>query len=661
MAETRTLKFGLPQWSSGQTDSPSREDFNEAFLNIENLAARIQFGPLADRPLPSIIDRIYVDESGTFYRDTGSAWVQIGFPKNAVKITKTEGTDPGIWIEVPVSLGADAIRTTHDTKIRFRVQANGDVVASSTRLYQSDTPAPANNLPHTVALATKAASASGVSIYGQNAQAANLLETKSAAGANLSEMTPSGDVNALGRLMAGTLVPQDAQLFVQGNGAARPVALLRTPNNGLTANTAMQVETMNGSLGLLKLDGTGRLAVGSRNNKTILAGDSLAMNLNYTGANGGATEIEQARAVFRNTSSGYGVAGLSLVQQPGDTAASASLGIFAGGTAAGNDEAPERVRLGDNAEKHGARFLAVLPDWTPLAVRAVLGQTAPLLSIQSVNKDILMQVGSEGTTTVRNLIAQGADQNVFGGGILSGGEITGSNLRAVQGAGAGAGVLSQINKAAAVGSHFLAQDEDGKKKAVINRDGTLEIASDAGAVQAGAVLLTMRGQQYRQNGRKLQSFDVDSGKWGSISSAFSAEYYATISQDVDDAWVTLKWGGETNDSEGVYDWTTDTGQIKVPFTGLYDVRALGHVRMAFTGGGAGTFMVNGVRQDKYRRDFSRTIGFDTVSLILNDLVPLNKNDVIEFQLRIDSWLARVPTLLSGEYRSRLSIRFAGTL
>lgn len=38
MAETRTSRFGLVQWGVG-TDSPSRLDFNEAFLNLENRAA----------------------------------------------------------------------------------------------------------------------------------------------------------------------------------------------------------------------------------------------------------------------------------------------------------------------------------------------------------------------------------------------------------------------------------------------------------------------------------------------------------------------------------------------------------------------------------------------------------------------------------------------
>lgn len=38
MAETRTSRFGLVQWSSGG-DSPARTDFNEAFLNLENRAA----------------------------------------------------------------------------------------------------------------------------------------------------------------------------------------------------------------------------------------------------------------------------------------------------------------------------------------------------------------------------------------------------------------------------------------------------------------------------------------------------------------------------------------------------------------------------------------------------------------------------------------------
>lgn len=660
MAETRTAKFGLPQWGSGQTDSPSREDFNQAFLNIEELAGWIKYGPLADRPLPEIADRIWIDDAGTIYRDTGSTWAQIGFPKNSVKITKTDGPDPALWVDVPVALDSDAIRTTHDGSIRFRVLANGDVVASSTRLYQSNVAAPAANLPHTVGIASKSASASALTLYGAANQSANLFETKASSGADLTQITASGDVNTLGRLMSGALSAADAQLFVQGQGATRPVALLRTPVNGLTDNTALQIETMNGSIGLLKVDGSGKAAFGSRNNKALIAGDNLAVNLNQTGANGGTTDIAIARQVFRNTTNGFGVAGITVRQQPGDTASSASLGFFAGGSAANNNQAPERLRLGLNDKKQGALFPAVLPDWTPVVVRAADDQTAPLLTVQGDDGGLLAQVGFNGALSSRSVTTLSTDASTFGGSVTAGGLVQGTNLRAVQGAGAGAGVFSQIRKNASSGFHFLAQDEDGKRKGAWNRDGTLEIASDTTAVPAGAVLLTMRGQEYRQNGRKLQSFDTDSGKWGSISSAFSAEYYAEVSQNVNNNWVTLKWGSESNDSEGVYQWADNTGQITVPFTGLYDVRALSHLRMNISGGGAATFMINGVRQDKYRRDFARTL-FDSVSLNLNDLVPLQKNDVLEVQLKIDSLFFSVPTLLSGEYRSRLSIRFAGTL
>ena len=54
MAETRTLKFELPQWSSGTTDSPSREDFNEAFANIENWGAGLS--PLVAAAMDGAID-----------------------------------------------------------------------------------------------------------------------------------------------------------------------------------------------------------------------------------------------------------------------------------------------------------------------------------------------------------------------------------------------------------------------------------------------------------------------------------------------------------------------------------------------------------------------------------------------------------------------------
>lgn len=658
MTETRTPRMRLPQWSSGTTDSPSREDFNEAFFNLEKWAGRFEYGPLADRPSPEVEGRYYVDTDGVIYRDTGTQWAQVGFPKNAVKITKTEGNEPALWIDLPASTTADAIRTTHDNKNRFRVQANGDVVASSTRLYQSDAAAPANNLPHTVGVTSKSANASGVTVYGAAAQSGNLIETKTSTSADLTQITASGDVNTLGRLMAGSLTPQDAQLYIQNSGTTRPALLARTNTTLPNANTAVAVENQSGATQLLKLDNSGRLAVGNRDNKAINAADNVAVNSNYTATNSGTSSLIQAQLVFRNTASGFGVGGLVVRQQPGDTSAGSSLGVVAG-TAGADGLAPERVRFGVNDAKHGARFVANEPDWAPVVVRGAVSQAADLLLAQDSDENKVAGINYRGDGVLRSLATTGTGLNAFSGPITSAGEIQGTNLRVIQGSGNNAGVLSQIKTTATTGQHFLAQDENGAAKARLNRDGTLEIGMDTNAVAAGAVLLTMRGQQYRQNGRKLQSYDQAAQRWSTFESAFAAEYYTQTSQSVKNAWVAINWFGETNDTENAFGFTSGSSKITVPFTGWYDVRALAHCSMNFTGAGSATFRINNNLELKYRRDYAKAVGFDVVTLSLNDLVYLNANDTLEFMIQIDSFFFTATTLNSGDYRSRCAIRFAG--
>lgn len=659
MVETRTARLSLPQWSSGATDGPSREDFNEAFGNIEKWAARFEYGPLASRRAPLLADTYWVDETGTIYRDTGTAWEPIGSPRNALNIVKESGTAPAIRTENPQGFeDVDAIRTVHAGKNRFRVTGDGHVLASSARIWPSDAAAPASTYPGTFALATRSGAHAGVSVFGSAGQASNLLETKTSGGADLTQLTASGDVYTANRGSIGSLAPADSQLFVKGSQDARPEILVRGSNPSLHDGPTVQVQNSDGTVSLLKLDGRGRLAVGNRNNPAQLTGDVLALNTNATAQNNGATAQDQARLVFRNTSAGSGVAGLQTRQEPGDRANTASLGIFAG-TSPDGAQAPERVRFGITPDKHGARFTSADDQWTPVVVRGTPGQTAPLVALQRGDGTNVAQFGPDGTLTARKVVSTSTDPSTMAGDLTVNGKITGQSLRAIQGSSTEVGVVSQIKAAAAAGSHFVAQDEQGVPRARINRDGTLEIGMDTNAVNPETTLLTMRGRQYRQNGKKLQAYDAEAGKWGSFESAFGAEYYATTRTDVDNSWTAIPWGGEANDTENAFTHLVNSPKVVVPFTGWYDVRALSHVTMNFTGSGAGTFRINNVLEMKYRRDFPRALGFDVVTIAISDLVFLNAGDSIEFMVKIDSFLFNVRTLNSGDYRSRMSLRFTG--
>lgn len=660
MAETRTLRMGLPQWSSGQTDSPSREDFNEAFANIEKWALRTEFGPLTGRRAPGVENTAFVDtESGTIYRDTGSQWQQIGSPRNFLNIVKETGTDPAIRSEIPLGLTNDAFLSVHNGKNRFRVTANGDVVSSSVRLYQSDVLPPANNLPVTVGIIPKSAAASGLAVWGNPGQTGNLFESKTSAGADLAQINSSGDVNTIGRVSVGSLQPAAAQAFFKGTQEARPVVLARSSNPLLGTGPVLVAESSDGGFSLMRLDATGRLALGHRGGG-IVATDLLALNTNIAGANNGTTPSVVGRVVFRNGANAQGIAGFDLRQEPGDGVNAGSLGIFAG-SSGDNAESAERVRLGLNGPKIGARFTASAPDWSPLVVKGVAGQVADLLGLQRADGTVVAGIGADGAIRAKSLVTTSTEQSNFAGDIATPGTLRGSALKAIQtNANADNGILVRTFKNASAPFPFLRmEDEAGKSRARINYDGSLEIGMDTDVLTAGATLLRMRGQDYRQNGRKLQSFDQEAGRWGSFESAFAAEYYSLTAQNVKNQWVGIIWNGEANDTEGAFGYVDNSSKVTVPFTGWYDVRALAHCDMNFTGSGSATFQINNVIEMKYRRDYARALGWDVVTLTLNDLVYLNRGDSLEFVVQIDSFLFTTKTKNTGDYRSRMSIRFAG--
>jgi hypothetical protein len=79
MAETRTSRFGLVQWGVG-TDSPSRLDFNEAFINLENRAAYDDGASAVVLPVTNVVAGRYAmvapgGANKTLYRRSdGGSW-----------------------------------------------------------------------------------------------------------------------------------------------------------------------------------------------------------------------------------------------------------------------------------------------------------------------------------------------------------------------------------------------------------------------------------------------------------------------------------------------------------------------------------------------------------------------------------------------------------
>lgn len=114
MAETRTSRFGLVQWGVG-TDSPSRIDFNEAFLNLESRAAYDDGVTRASLPVINVVaGRSVLVVNGankTLYRrsDAGS-WDYVG--GSTVPETLTVRPAAGVGGSGP-ALTANALVISH--------------------------------------------------------------------------------------------------------------------------------------------------------------------------------------------------------------------------------------------------------------------------------------------------------------------------------------------------------------------------------------------------------------------------------------------------------------------------------------------------------------------------------------------------------------------
>jgi hypothetical protein len=113
MTETRTTRFGQPQWSAG-TDSGSRADFNEAFAAIEARAAYDDGVTTSSLPVSGVVQGRYawVNATGnykTLYRrDDATTWYPVGGP-----VIPTTQLYRGLNAPVLTDVDADAIRVEH--------------------------------------------------------------------------------------------------------------------------------------------------------------------------------------------------------------------------------------------------------------------------------------------------------------------------------------------------------------------------------------------------------------------------------------------------------------------------------------------------------------------------------------------------------------------
>lgn len=138
MAETRTTRMRLVQWSEG-TDSPQRVDFNETFLNIETLAAIDQQGVVGSRPTPNKTGAYYfATDEGILYRSDGLSWAVVGASTLSHLVRAARPDSVSFTVQAISGQTADLLRVLGTTSATLvRVRNNGDLLMGAVRISQA--------------------------------------------------------------------------------------------------------------------------------------------------------------------------------------------------------------------------------------------------------------------------------------------------------------------------------------------------------------------------------------------------------------------------------------------------------------------------------------------------------------------------------------------
>lgn len=181
MAETLTERFGLWQWGEG-TDTPQRVEFNQSFLNIDQLAAIDMQGD--SLPAPGIRGTYYYDTvTGVLWRDSGSAWTAVG-SRTRDAVAGASGVDK-VALTVAGATGqtANLFEVKLDAITVASINKDGDIAArlfSGARLKLENTSATSPVIQGT----------------GASGQTADLLELKSYGGQNRFKVTKDGNIQS---------------------------------------------------------------------------------------------------------------------------------------------------------------------------------------------------------------------------------------------------------------------------------------------------------------------------------------------------------------------------------------------------------------------------------------------------------------------------------
>lgn len=268
MTETRTTRFGLPQWSSGG-DSPSRSDFNEAFGNTEARAAYDDGGNVTSLPTSGINAGRYVmlteGSYRTLYRASGQdgSWEQVGGnrmptimhyrPVSGSSAATTDTT----WQVSHASLAQPSASMAYDGSLsaggRMAVWDSND--AAKGTLHVGSTAAAAPGTLGRLYVRTRNDADLGIVVQPHSASAGNLLSVREPAGQDIITADSTGRlrVRSLSGFGGGsitstasvTIAPTSAAdsittgLLLQGqSGAASKSLMQATPDSSDTVPIA---------------------------------------------------------------------------------------------------------------------------------------------------------------------------------------------------------------------------------------------------------------------------------------------------------------------------------------------------------------------------------------------------------------------------------------
>lgn len=109
MAFTTTPRLQLPTWTA-PTDGPTRVEFNNGFLNLDNWAARDEQGVSGSRPTAGIRGRFYTaTDTGVIYRDNGTSWAVVGSVLEGLVVNSSNTGAVTATFNAPTGQTADVI------------------------------------------------------------------------------------------------------------------------------------------------------------------------------------------------------------------------------------------------------------------------------------------------------------------------------------------------------------------------------------------------------------------------------------------------------------------------------------------------------------------------------------------------------------------------